>query len=55
MSGHTTWIIIMALLLHIRRGCAVSVLQYSRFASACMCAYTLCVSDCVRVRSLDLS
>lgn len=56
-SVHTTWIIIMALLLHIRRVCAVSVLQYSKFAyelayacvgfslCACVCVYALCVSD----------
>lgn len=44
-----TWIIIMALLLHIRRVCAVSVLQYSKFAYefayACV-RFSLCV--CVR-------
>lgn len=46
----------MALLLHIRRVCAVSVLQYSKFAyefayacvgfSLCVCVYALYVSDC---------
>lgn len=56
-SVHTTWIIIMALLLlHIRRVRAVSVLQYSKFAyefayacvgfSLCVRVCALCVSDC---------
>lgn len=55
-----TWIIIMALLLHIRRVCAVSVLQYSKFAyefayarvwgvvCACVCVCKLCVWVTVR-------
>lgn len=58
-SVHTTWIIIMALLLHIRRVCAVSVLQYSKFAYefayACvgfsLCVCTLRVRVTVRTRA----
>lgn len=48
-SVHTTWIIIMALLLHIRRVCAVGVLQYSKFAyefAYARVGFRLCV--CVR-------
>lgn len=56
VSVHRTWIIIMALLLHVRRVRAVSALQYRRFAyacvsPACVCVSALCVSDCACVRA----